>query len=194
MYLGNTISGKIITFTKENNYYNIVKVETFVTDKHSFGTNCEERIIEQNNTLQIDNVFFPSKKCTKLLNQDNLMSLQNLVLIMQKYKFKNIISISDINLYLIQNILGNHNLVIYNNIAYYLQKAGANQEAVFLLEKIIEKFPNRTVAYYNLGDAYWELGEKDKATKAYTTYIEQMCDKGLQKKIPEEVLRRVEVK
>jgi hypothetical protein len=38
------------------------------------------------------------------------------------------------------------------------------------------------------------LGEKDKAIKAYTTYIEQMCDKGLQKKIPKEVLKRVEVK
>lgn len=193
-YLGNTISGKIITFAKENNYYNIVKVETFSTDKHSFGTICEERIIEQNNTLQIDNIFLPSKKCTKLLNQDKLMSLQNLVLIMQKYKFKNILSISDINLYLIQDILGNHNLVIYNNIAYHLQKAGANKEAIYLLEKIIEKFPDRTVAYYNLGDAYWELEEKEKAKKAYTTYIKQMHEKGLQRKIPKEILRRVKNK
>jgi len=84
-------------------------------------------------------------------------------------------------------------LTQYNNIAYYLQKAGANEEAVYLLEKIVAKFPNRTVAYINLGDAYWALGEKDKARKAYTTYIEQMCDKGLQKKIPKEVLDRVEV-
>jgi tetratricopeptide (TPR) repeat protein len=83
-------------------------------------------------------------------------------------------------------------LTPYNNIAYYLQKAGANKEAVYLLEKIITKFPNRTVAYYNLGDAYWALGDKKKAIKAYTTYIEQMCHKGLQKKIPKEVLERVE--
>jgi tetratricopeptide (TPR) repeat protein len=88
----------------------------------------------------------------------------------------------------------NQTLVQYNDMAYYLQKAGANKEAIFLLEKIIKKFPNRTVAYYNLGDAYWALGKKDKAIKAYTTYIEQMCDKGLQKKIPKEVLKRVEVK
>jgi tetratricopeptide (TPR) repeat protein len=84
-------------------------------------------------------------------------------------------------------------LTSYNNIAYYLQKAGANEEAVYLLKKIVAKFPNRTVAYYNLGDAYWALGEKDKARKAYTTYIEQMCNKGLQKKIPKVVLKRVEV-
>ena len=85
-------------------------------------------------------------------------------------------------------------LTTYNNIAYYLQKAGANEEAVYLLEKIIKKFPNRTVAYYNLGDAYWALGKKQKAIKAYTTYIEQMCDKGLQKKIPKVVLKRIEIK
>jgi tetratricopeptide (TPR) repeat protein len=81
-----------------------------------------------------------------------------------------------------------------NDIAFFFEQAGYYKEAVYLLEKIIKKFPNRTVAYYNLGDAYWELGEKDKAIKAYTTYIEQMCDKGLQKKIPKEVLKRVEVK
>ena len=82
-------------------------------------------------------------------------------------------------------------LTSYNNIAYYLQKAGANKEAAYLLEKIIQKFPNRTVAYYNLGDAYWALAEKQKAIKAYTTYVEQMCHKGLQKKIPNVVLERV---
>jgi len=64
--------------------------------------------------------------------------------------------------------------------------------SVYRFEKIITKFPNRTVAYYNLGDAYWVLGEKKKAIKAYTTYIEKMCHKGLQKKIPKEVLERVE--
>ena len=62
------------------------------------------------------------------------------------------------------------------------------------LEKIIKKFPNRTVAYYNLGDAYWALGEKEKAINAYTIYVEQMCHKGLQKKIPKVVLKRIEIK
>ena len=82
-------------------------------------------------------------------------------------------------------------LTKYNNIAYYLQQAGANEEAAYLLKKILKKFPKRTVAYINLGDAYWALGKKSKARKAYTTYIEQMCAKGLQKKIPKKVLKRV---
>jgi len=86
------------------------------------------------------------------------------------------------------------NLTTYNNIAYYLQKAGSNKEAVYLLEKIITKYPNRTVAYYNLGDAYWALGNKQKAKKAYTTYTEQMCDAGKQKRIPNVVIDRITIK
>jgi len=85
-------------------------------------------------------------------------------------------------------------LSTYNNIAYYLQKAGSNKEAVYLLEKILKKYPNRTVAYYNLGDAYWALGDKKKARKAYTTYTEQMCDAGKQKRIPKVVIDRVSSK
>ena len=83
-------------------------------------------------------------------------------------------------------------LITYNNIAYYLQKAGDNKEAVYLLEKIIAKFPNRTVAYYNLGDAYWVLGKKQKAINAYHTYIRQMQAKGLAKKIPKTVWKRAD--
>ncbi|NOR55457.1 MAG: tetratricopeptide repeat protein [Sulfurovum sp.] len=85
-------------------------------------------------------------------------------------------------------------LTQYNNIAYYLQKAGANKEAIYLLEKIVAKFPQRTVAYYNLGDAYWELGEKEKAIESYSKYVEQMKKRGKEKKVPGEVLKRVEQK
>jgi len=103
-------------------------------------------------------------------------------------------SLSNIQELLFYNKITQKTLTPYNNIAYYLQKAGANEEAAYLLEKIITKFPNRTVAYYNLGDAYWARGEKKKAIKAYNTYIEQMCHKRLQKKIPKEVLERVKDK
>jgi len=91
----------------------------------------------------------------------------------------------------LQNRIQKKTLTHYNNIAYYLQKAGANKEAIYLLEKILEKFPKRTVAYYNLGDAYWELGDKTKAIGAYQTYIEQMKVKGKSKKIPQIVKDRV---
>ncbi len=83
-------------------------------------------------------------------------------------------------------------LLTYNNIAYYLQKTGANKESIYLLEKILKKYPNRTVAYYNIGDAYWELGDKEKAKQAYSTYIKQMKAKGKEKRIPRTLIKRVQ--
>jgi len=66
-----------------------------------------------------------------------------------------------------------------------------NKVSILKLEKIITKYPNRTVAYYNLGDAYWALGDKKKAKEAYTTYTEQMCNAGKQKRIPKVVIDRI---
>ncbi|WP_378184178.1 tetratricopeptide repeat protein [Aquimarina sp. SS2-1] len=79
----------------------------------------------------------------------------------------------------------------YNDIAYYLEQAKAYEEAVFLLEKIVEEVPDRTVAYINLGDAYWGLDEKEKAKEAYKTYVDQMKTKGKEAKIPKRVLKRL---
>jgi tetratricopeptide (TPR) repeat protein len=79
----------------------------------------------------------------------------------------------------------------YNNIAYYLQKQGLNNEAIYLLEIILEKYPNRVVAHYNIADAYWAIGKKEKAIKHYKIYIELMKQKGKEKEIPKEVLDRV---
>jgi len=114
----------------------------------------------------------------------------------QKFKEKksiNIIkkfSLEKLDIFL-ENISIRKNLTKYNNIAYYLQKANANKEAVYLLEKILEKYPNRTVA---LADAYWELGEKKKAISSYRTYMEQMKEKGKTKRIPKVVKQRASFK
>jgi hypothetical protein len=62
------------------------------------------------------------------------------------------------------------------------------------LKKVLQKYPTRTVAHYNLADAYWALGEKKKAIASYTTYIEQMCDAGKEKRIPQVVRDRVSSK
>ena len=91
-----------------------------------------------------------------------------------------------------ENGIHDKTVVQINDLAYYYSLYHPKSYTlVEIYRDIIQKFPNRTVAYYNLGDAYWELGEKKKAIKAYTTYIEQMCHKGLQKKIPKVVLERV---
>ena len=108
-----------------------------------------------------------------------------------RYFFARLFSRTDTLLILSKYSLTYRTADTYNNIAYYLQQAGANQESVYLLEKIIEKFPNRTVAYLNLGDAYYGLGDKEKAIKAYQAYIDQMKKKGLESKMPKRSIEHV---
>jgi len=83
------------------------------------------------------------------------------------------------------------NILQYNDIGYYLQQSQNNREAIFLLTKLIEKFPNRVVAYLNIADAYWEINDKGKAKEYYQKYISLMKtqDKDL-KKIPQRVYDR----
>ncbi|MGG6229182.1 tetratricopeptide repeat protein [Tenacibaculum sp. SDUM215027] len=83
------------------------------------------------------------------------------------------------------------NLVFFNDKAYFLEQSGLYEEAVYILEVIIKEFPNRTVAYINLGDAYWGLGKKEEAKQAYKVYIEQMKAKNKESKIPSQVLERI---
>ena len=78
-----------------------------------------------------------------------------------------------------------------NDIAFFFEQAGAYQEAIYLLEKIIEKYPNRTVAYINLGDSYLKDGNKEKAIENYKIYVKQMKQKNKYKKIPKRVLELV---
>ena len=85
----------------------------------------------------------------------------------------------------------NTNLTFYNDKAYYLEQSGLYTEAIYLLELIIKQFPNRTVAYINLGDSYWGVGSFEKAKKTYQLYIKQMQEKGKEAIIPQRVLERI---
>jgi tetratricopeptide (TPR) repeat protein len=85
------------------------------------------------------------------------------------------------------------NVSQYNNLAFYLQQLGESGTgySVTMLQKIIDKFPNRAVAYINLGDAYWSSGKLEKAKEAYRKYIKLMEALGKENKIPKLVLTRV---
>lgn len=83
------------------------------------------------------------------------------------------------------------NVTLYNDLAFYLEQVDRNKEAIYLLKEILQKFSNRTVAYVNLGDAYWKLGDIDLAKSVYQKYIELMIINGLEKKIPSRVKERV---
>jgi hypothetical protein len=62
----------------------------------------------------------------------------------------------------------------YNDIAFYWQKAGYDEDAIWLLKKIINTSPKRTVAYLNIADSLWNLSKTEESTKNYEIYIDQM--------------------
>ena len=77
-----------------------------------------------------------------------------------------------------------------NDLGFLFEQAGYYQEAVELLKHITLKHPDRVVAYLNLADAYWGLGKKELAQKAYNRYHENMIETGKQRRIPERVQSR----
>jgi len=83
------------------------------------------------------------------------------------------------------------NVVHYNNIGYYLDEADYHEGAVYVLNEVVSAFPNRTVAYINLGDAYWGLEKYSEARQAYQTYIRLMRESNREQRIPQRVLDRV---
>ena len=155
---------------------------------------------KRNSEIYIDGVKFFKDKNISLerfnafdyIEQPSIpLTLDDVIKVIKRAEYLYYYDIGFFKSFLYVNPLISKNLTSYNNIAYYLQKAGSNEEAVYLLEQITEKFRKRTVAHYNLGDAYWALGQKKKAKEAYTTYIELMCDAGKQKRIPKVVMDRV---
>ncbi|SDS97922.1 hypothetical protein SAMN05216222_2779 [Pseudomonas prosekii] len=78
----------------------------------------------------------------------------------------------------------------YNDIAYYWQQAGFNDDAIWLLEKVISSSPSRMVAYLNIADAYWSKGEQNRASDNYKKYIDLMMLSGKKQKIPERATNR----
>src|SRR5690606_28832260 len=89
--------------------------------------------------------------------------------------------------------INNSNVEKINNQAYELEQSGNNEEAIYLLEKIIEAFPNRVVAYLNIADAYWGLAKEEEAKKNYEKYISLMKTQGKDiKRIPQRVYDRIQ--
>ena len=84
--------------------------------------------------------------------------------------------------------LGRWSIIKSNDIAFFFEQTGYYKEAIYLLERIIEKYPNRTVAYINLGDAYFKDNKEEKAIKSYKIYVKQMKEKNKEKRIPKRVL------
>ncbi|MCW3808113.1 tetratricopeptide repeat protein [Plebeiibacterium marinum] len=134
------------------------------------------------------------------INSKNLLD-SIFTLYKQSYQIKDYKYIEMHNKYLSLDLLNyievdNSTVQKYNDIAYYIVSIpNCNeellQEGISLLLRIVKTYPERTVAYINLGDAYWELNENTKAKEAYNKYIELMKANGKESKIPQRVLDRV---
>ncbi|MFJ2685489.1 tetratricopeptide repeat protein [Pseudomonas sp. NPDC087342] len=77
-----------------------------------------------------------------------------------------------------------------NDLGFLLGETGYYQESIELLNAVIARNPNRTVAYLNLADSYWGLKDKVRAAKAYKQYAALMTDAGKASKIPARVAER----
>ena len=83
------------------------------------------------------------------------------------------------------------NVTAYNDIGYYLQQHGFNDEALVLFKEVLFYFPNREVLLLNIGDSAWELKEPKLVQAAYSKYIKLMKEAKKDSKIPKRVYRRV---
>jgi len=86
------------------------------------------------------------------------------------------------------------NVTPINDKAFYLGELKYWNAAIHILDKVVSNNPERAVAWLNLGDSYWAINDKDKARKAYSTYISLMGNQKKQDKIPERVYSRSNIK
>ena len=152
----------------------------------SYSTYSKTKVCVFNNSTN-------NEKCINIKNENN-----NFILDITR-RLKNKVDISFISTEYIFSLLNEYrllpiNLIQYNNLAYYLEQAKAYKESIYLLEKILEKYPKRTVAYLNIADAYWGDNNKDKAIENYKIYISQMKENGKENKIPKKVFERINIK
>jgi len=83
------------------------------------------------------------------------------------------------------------NVSFYNDIGFFLEQGEKYWDAVYVLEEVVKAVPDRTVAYINLGDAYFECKQNKITKDRYLKYIDLMKKEGKESKIPKRVFERV---
>ncbi len=84
------------------------------------------------------------------------------------------------------------NIMQLNDLGFYCQKLHLDENAIYILERVLSLDPNRTVAHLNLADSYWNLSNTAKAKELYGKYVALMRMGGKQKKIPRYVYSRLD--
>ncbi len=84
------------------------------------------------------------------------------------------------------------NVRTYNDMAYYLEQANYNEEAIVILDEVLRRVRDRVVAYLNIADAYWKQGDKYAAFLHYSEYAYRMHRKRKSKRMPQRVRERID--
>lgn len=74
-----------------------------------------------------------------------------------------------------------------NDYGFFLQEIGKDRSAVEIFREVTTEDPKREVAYLNLADSLWKLGNKTEANPLYGKYKSLMQSENLAKKIPDRV-------
>lgn len=83
------------------------------------------------------------------------------------------------------------NITKINDLAFKLENVNP-EVSITVLKKILQKYPDRIVAYLNIANSYWNVGEKEKAIENYKTYYSLMkSQKKDLNKIPKYVGERI---
>lgn len=85
-----------------------------------------------------------------------------------------------------------NDIAAVNDKAFYLGGQKYYKASEYILQQVVAKQPDRTVAWINLGDAQWELNRKKEAAESYKKYVSLMKEqKKDEKKIPQRVFDRI---
>jgi hypothetical protein len=192
LFKGNSSSAhtQIPTYNP-NEFYPYFNEQRILARLYETGT-CDKELTQKGNIeVLIGDKWIPQEQSWNIKKEEISNTIQlnlNEVLKNLKEKKETNLSIENLNEILKNEELNQKTVQKYNDIAYYLQQKNVNNEAIFLLEKIIEKYPNRTVAYLNLADAYDGIDNKEKAKENYEKYINLMKQDNKEAKIPKRVL------
>lgn len=140
---------------------------------------------------QVD--FFTKKFLQTLIRDIGLTeAIEITTKINQNYNCTSPLTLKELNFLINHTVLDNTSVNNYNNLAYYLEQNKQYRESVYLLKKILEKYPVRIVAWLNYGDSLWEINEKSQAKSAYQKYMLLMQSQGKDvSKIPQRVNDRI---
>ncbi|QKF78275.1 tetratricopeptide repeat protein [Arcobacter defluvii] len=177
---------------KPNEFYPYFNEQRILERLYETGTCDKKATNEANIEVLLGNKWIPQEQSWDIKEKiaTTILTLNQLL---ENAKSNQKLTFEQINEVLKNEELNIKTLQKYNDLAYYLQLSNKNKEAIFILEKIIEKFPNRTVAYLNLADAYNGLNNKDNAKQNYKKYIELMKLDNKKSKIPIRVFEHLNV-